>query len=89
MRRVLFCLTSAAALTACGGSDKGVAPHIVPPVADSINPSRGTVGTVVRVMGTSFADSAHVFFGSLASTKVERQGSQLYATVPEDRKSVV
>ena len=83
MRRVLFCLTSAAALTACGGSDKGVAPHIVPPVADSINPSRGTVGTVVRVMGTSFADSAHVFFGSLASTKVERQGSQLYATVPE------
>jgi len=83
MRRVLSVLISTAALTACGGSDKGVAPHVVPPVADSINPSRGTVGTIVRVMGTSFADSAHVFFGSYVSPKVERQGSQLFVTVPE------
>lgn len=83
MRRVLSVVISAAALSACGGSDKGVAPNVVPPVADSINPARGTVGTVVRVMGTSFADSARVFFGSLQSPHVERQGTQLYATVPE------
>ena len=83
MRRVLSILISAAALSACGGSDKSTAPNVVPPVADSVSPARGTVGTVVRVMGTSFADSAHVFFGTLASPKVERQGTQLYATVPE------
>ena len=83
MRRVLSALISAAALSACGGSDKAAGPHVVPPVADSINPSHGTVGTIVRVMGTSFADSAHVFFGAMASPKVERQGLQLYVTVPE------
>jgi hypothetical protein len=70
-------------LTACGGGDKSTAPNVVPPVADSINPARGTVGTIVRVMGTGFADSARVFFNGLLSPKVERQGTQLFATVPE------
>lgn len=84
MRRILSVTISVAALSACGGGgDKGVGPKVTPPVADSINPIRGTVGTIVRVMGTSFADSSHVFFGSLASPKVERQGAQLFVTVPE------
>lgn len=83
MRRVLSVLIATAVLSACGGSDKATSPHVVPPVADSINPSRGTVGTIVRLMGSSFADSAHVFFGTFAAPKVERQGSQLYVTVPE------
>ena len=82
MRRVLSITVITVALSACGG-DKSVAPKVVPPVADSINPGRGTVGTVVRLMGTGFSDSAHVFFNGLLSTKVERQGAQLYVTAPE------
>jgi len=82
MRRVLFIGIATAALSACGG-DKSVGPNVVPPVTDSINPARGTVGTVVRLMGTGFSDSAHVFFSGIVSPKVERQGTQLYATAPE------
>ncbi len=82
MRRISSLVITTIALCACGG-DKGVAPNIVNPVADSINPSRGTVGTILRVMGTGFSDSAHVFFNGLASPKVERQGAQLFVTVPE------
>jgi len=51
MRRISSILITTIALCACGG-DKSVAPNIVPPVADSINPVRGTVGTVLRVMGS-------------------------------------
>jgi len=83
MRRILSIVITIAALTACGGSDKATAPHIVPPIADSINPSRGTVGTIVRLMGSAFADSARVFFNGLQSPKVERQGNQLFVTAPE------
>jgi len=83
MRRLLSMLIPVAAITACGGGDKAAAPHIVPPVADSINPARGTTGTIVRVMGSAFTDSAHVFFNGLLSPKVERQGSQLFVTAPE------
>ena len=82
MRRVLSIGIATAALSACGG-DKSVGPNVVPPVTDSINPARGTVGTVVRLMGTGFSDSAHVFFSGIVSPKVERQGTQLYATAPE------
>jgi hypothetical protein len=81
MRRILS-VSIAIALCACGG-DKSVAPHIVPPVAESLTPARGTVGTIVRATGTAFADSAPVFFSALASPKVERQGNQLFVTVPE------
>lgn len=83
MRRILSMVVIAATLTACGGGDKPLAPNIVPPVADSINPTRGTTGTIVRVMGSAFADSAHVFFGSVQSPKVERQANQLFVTAPE------
>jgi len=82
MRRALSIGIAIAALSACGG-DKSVAPNVTPPVADSINPARGTVGTVVRVMGTGFSDSAHVFFNAIPSPKVERQGAQLYVTAPD------
>jgi hypothetical protein len=80
---LLMIVIPVAALTACGGSDKATAPHIVPPVADSINPTRGTTGTIIRVIGTAFTDSAHVFFNGLLSPKVERQGNQLFVTAPE------
>jgi hypothetical protein len=83
MRRILSMLVPVFALAACGGGDKATAPNVVPPIADSINPTRGTVGTIVRVTGTGFADSARVFFSGLASPRVERQGTQLLATVPE------
>ncbi|HEX8944219.1 MAG TPA: hypothetical protein VF785_13860 [Gemmatimonadaceae bacterium] len=83
MRRILSVVITTASLTACGGSDKAVAPHIVPPVADSINPTRGTVGTNVRLIGSAFTDSARVFFNGLQSPKVDRQGSQLFVTAPE------
>src|SRR5439155_24374505 len=58
-------------------------PHVTPPVADSINPARGTVGTIVRVIGSAFSDSARVFFNGLQSPKVEHQGNQLFVTAPE------
>ena len=82
MRRILSVVITTATLAACGG-DKAVAPHIVPPVADSINPTRGTVGTIVRLMGNAFTDSARVFFNGVPSPKVERQGNQLFVTAPE------
>ena len=82
MRRTLSVVITTATLAACGG-DKAVAPHIVPPVADSINPTRGTVGTIVRLMGNAFTDSARVFFNGVPSPKVERQGNQLFVTAPE------
>ena len=82
MRRMLSMVIATIVLSACGG-DKAVSPNVVPPVADSINPARGTVGTVLRVMGAGFSDSARVFFNGFASPKVERQGSQLFVTAPE------
>jgi hypothetical protein len=83
MRRILSIAITIATLAACGGGDKAIAPHIVPPVADSINPTRGTVGTVVRLIGSAFTDSARVFFNGLPSPRVERQGNQLFVTAPE------
>ena len=72
------------ALNACGGADKAAAPIVVPPVLDSISPSRGTVGTVVRLIGSMFAsDSVRVYFGAYSSSLVERQNGVLYATAPE------
>jgi hypothetical protein len=69
-------------LSACGGD--GTAPVVVPPVLDSISPSRGTVGTVVRMNGSLFAsDSVRVYFGANSSPLVERQNGVLYATAPE------
>ena len=71
------------ALGACGG-DKSTGPVGVPPVLDSISPSHGTVGTVVRLNGSLFAtDSVTVYFGAFGSPLVERQNGLLYATAPE------
>ena len=83
MKHASFIIVAAVALVACGG-DKAAAPVIVPPVLDSISPSRGTVGTLVRLNGSAFAnDSVRVYFGALASPQVERQSGVLYATAPE------
>ena len=82
MRRIPLISIATVIVSACGG-DKVAAPRITPPVADSINPSRGTVGTIIRVIGTAFSDSARVLFGGLQSPKVERQGNQLFVTAPE------
>jgi hypothetical protein len=83
MKHASFIIVAAVALVACGG-DKAAAPVIVPPVLDSISPSRGTVGTLVRLNGSTFAnDSVRVYFGALASPQVERQSGVLYATAPE------
>jgi hypothetical protein len=83
MRRTFFALSAIAAVTACGGGDKSTAPNAVPPVVDSINPTRGTVGTIIRVMGSGFTDSARVYFNGLVSPSVTRQGNQLFVTAPE------
>lgn len=81
MKKVLL-FAVAATITACGGG--GTAPEIVPPVLDSISPNRGTVGTIVRLNGSSFAtDSVRVYFGSLLSPKTERQSGLVFATAPE------
>jgi hypothetical protein len=81
MKRLLLTL-SVVASAACGGDS--TAPAVVPPVLDSLSPSRGTVGTIVRLNGSAFAtDSVHVFFGSLKSPHVDRQGGALFATAPE------
>lgn len=83
MRRILSMITAIATITACGG-DKAAAPkNIVPPVVQSINPARGTTGTVVHVTGSAFADSPRVYFGSLQSPQVELQGSDVFATAPD------
>jgi hypothetical protein len=81
MHRALS-LLSVAAVVACGG-DKGTAPNVVAPVLDSISPTRGTTGTIVRLIGSGFADSARVLFNALPSSRVDRQGNQLYVTAPE------
>jgi hypothetical protein len=83
MRRTLVAITAVVALIACRGGDKSTAPNAVPPAVDSINPARGTVGTIVRLTGTGFADSARVFFNGLVSPSVIRQGTQLFVTAPE------
>src|SRR5215216_3794847 len=82
MRCALPLVVLTAVIAACGG-DGGVAPQITPPVADSINPARGTTGTIVRVMGSGFSDSARVYFSGLQAPKVERSGNQLFVTAPE------
>jgi hypothetical protein len=82
MKRIPAALVAAFALTACGGDAAG--PEITPPVLDSISPVRGTVGTIVRMNGSLFAnDSVRVYFGAIASPHVDRQTGVLYATAPE------
>jgi hypothetical protein len=81
MKRLLVTLC-VVAVAACGGDS--TSPNIVPPVLDSISPNRGTVGTIVRLNGSAFAtDSVNVFFGSLKSPHIDRQGGALFATAPE------
>ena len=89
MRRVvarfLICtasctLASTTLLTACGSGDKATAP--TPVSLDSISPSKGTVGTEVRISGRGFTSASQVLFGTLASTNVQLQNGVLFATAP-------
>jgi len=82
MRRITLAVVAIALLASCS-KEHSTAPIITPPVADSLNPARGTVGTTVRVMGRAFADSARVYFSGLQAPRVERQGNQLFVTAPE------
>lgn len=69
-----------------GGADTLVAAFevLLPPVADSVSPERGTVGTEVRIYGTRFsADSVRVFFGGIEASAVVQEGGSLFATAPE------
>ena len=84
MKHLIRLSMAAIALAACGGADKAAAPIVVPPLLDSISPARGTVGTIVRLNGSLFAnDSVRVYFGAHSSPLVERQNGVLYATAPE------
>ena len=83
MKRMFILAPALTTLAACG-ADKAAAPVVVPPVLDSISPAHGTVGTVVRLSGSLFAnDSVRVYFGTHASPHVERTSGVLYATAPE------
>ena len=74
-------LVLTAFVAACGSDASGPSGTI--PVADSIAPRRGTVGTIVQVHGSALEAGAAVYFGSLLSPKVERQADRLFATAPE------
>jgi hypothetical protein len=53
------------------------------PVIDSIAPSRGTVGTEVRIYGRNISgDALTARFGSLQTVRVERDGDVIYAFAP-------
>src|SRR5438105_7847690 len=80
--RLLFCTSFGITfLTACGsGGDKAVAPTQVG--IDSISPSKGTVGTEVRIAGRGFASGSQVLFGALASPSVQLQNGVLFAAAP-------
>lgn len=77
----------AVVLAACGDGTmepKIDSPPIDAPVIDSISPATGTIGTEVRIDGSSFAtDSVEVFFDDLPAAAVAEEGGSLFATVPE------
>ncbi|MFO7893053.1 MAG: IPT/TIG domain-containing protein [Longimicrobiales bacterium] len=57
--------------------------YVIPPVIDSVAPATGTIGTEVRIHGSSFAsDSVGVFFGDLEAAAVAQEGGSVFATVP-------
>ncbi len=57
--------------------------YVIPPVVDSVAPATGTVGTEVRIYGSSFAsDSVAVYFGGLEAAAVAQEAGSLFATVP-------
>lgn len=69
-----------------GGADTLLAGFevLLPPVADSVSPSHGTVGTEVRIYGTRFSsDSVRVMFGTLEASSVVQEGGSLFAVAPE------
>ena len=84
MRRSLLFLSAIATVAACGG-EKAIAPKPpLIPVADSVSPRRGTVGTEVRIYGTAFdADTVTVYFNNLVSPQAVMENGSVFAIAPE------
>jgi IPT/TIG domain len=81
-KRMLLLLAVLAALSACG--DDGTGTEGPQPALTAIEPTRGTVGTEVRIDGTSFsAAGVRVFFDELESPAVESDGSVVHARAPD------
>ncbi|MGH7464305.1 MAG: IPT/TIG domain-containing protein, partial [Longimicrobiales bacterium] len=81
--RLLLLPIMAAALGACG-DDSRTGPTGIKPVLSSISPVQGTVGTEVRIDGTSFsAVAVSVYFNALESPRVELEGGAVHARAPE------
>jgi hypothetical protein len=81
--RLLLLPILAAALGACG-DDSRTGPTGIKPVLSTISPVEGTVGTEVRINGTSFsAANMSVFFNALQSPQVELEGGAVHARAPE------
>jgi len=71
-----------ALLVACGdGSTTETEPPPTPAVS-GVAPMEGAPGTEVRVDGSGFDAGTAVFFGDLASPRVELDGSSLFALAP-------
>ena len=82
MKRFVLALPLAAALAACGSDSNS--PGGTKPALTGIMPSRGTVGTEVRLDGTAFsAANVRVFFNALESPSVETDGNAVFARAPE------
>jgi hypothetical protein len=82
-KRYIVLLPMLAALGACG-DDGGTGPTGAKPVLTAIQPAQGTVGTEVRVDGSSFsASGVRVFFNALESQRVELEGGAVHARAPE------
>ena len=81
---IRVCVALIAMLASAACSDGATAVPVVPPVADSIAPVRGTVGTEVRIYGTGFGSSnVNVFFGGLQAASVTYESGSLFAVAPE------
>lgn len=81
MKGTILAFLAAAFVIGCGGDD-GTDVELSSPAIDSIAPVTGTIGTEVRVYGSSFASGARVFFDDLESGRVEQEGGSLFATAP-------
>lgn len=85
MRRSLLLAPGVALVVACSGGNKITGPTGTAPVLQSITPTQGTVGTELHLYGSGFsaADSVEVYFGAIASPRVQAQGGDLFALAPK------
>lgn len=81
MKRIILSVLAAAYLLGCGG-DNGTDVQVSSPTIDSIAPVTGTLGTEVRIYGSSLESGAEVSFGEMASGSVVLEDGSLFAVVP-------